>query len=128
MNRLPSISSAEWEVMRVLWDQAPHTANEVTEALPSSLEWHPKTVRTLLDRLVKKKAVSKTKSRGVYVYAPLVDEALCLRAESRGFAERFFDGRLQPMIAHFIAHEDLSAEDIATLRKMLDEKGNEKGA
>jgi BlaI family penicillinase repressor len=122
MRSLPNISSAEWEVMRVLWDGSPHTANEVTEALPQSLAWHPKTVRTLLDRLVKKKALSKTKRGGVYVYAPMVDEAMCLRAESRGFAERFFEGRLQPMIAHFIADEDLSAEDIAALRRLLDEK------
>lgn len=120
----PSISSAEWEVMRVLWESGPKNANEVTDALPKTLQWHPKTVRTLLDRLALKKALSKTKKHGVYVYAALVEETACLQAESRGFAERFFGGRLQPMLAHFIAHEELSDEEVAELRKLLDEKGN----
>ena len=122
MPNLPAISSAEWEVMRVMWRDGPQSANDVAGALPAALEWHPKTVRTLLDRLVRKKAVSKSKHGGVYVYTPLVDETTALRAEGRGFAERFFGGRLQPMIAHFITQENLSKEEIAALRKLLDEK------
>jgi BlaI family transcriptional regulator, penicillinase repressor len=122
MAQVPAISSAEWEVMRVLWRGGPQNANDVADALPAALAWHPKTVRTLLDRLVRKKALSKNKRGGVYVYAPLVDEATALRAESRGFAERYFGGRLQPMIAHFITQEQLSKEEIAALRTLLDEK------
>lgn len=127
MANAPTISPAEWEVMRVLWTKAPMNANAVALSLPQGLQWHPKTVRTLLDRLAAKGALQKTKTHGVYEYAPLVEESACLRAESRGFADRFFGGRLQPMIAHFIEHEDLSQDDIASLRRLLDEKGKNEG-
>ena len=44
--KVPSISEAEWEVMNVLWEKAPQTANEVIHSLRERKDWKPKTVRT----------------------------------------------------------------------------------
>lgn len=118
----PRISPAEWQVMKVLWQQAPRTANEVIEALKSESDWHPKTIRTLLRRLREKEAVRAEKRDGVYVFSPAVEEAACVREESRTFLQRFFDGGLQPMLAHFLEHEDVSEEELRSLRKLLDSR------
>jgi BlaI family penicillinase repressor len=129
MTELPGISSAEWTVMQVLWRQSSFlSAIEVYEALEGSPDWHPKTVRTLLGRLLRKGAVSRRKRGGVYRFSALVQEEDCVREEGRSFLERCFAGDARPMLAHFIEHEDLTAQDIATLRAMLDKRAEqEKG-
>lgn len=122
MGNTPSISAAEWTVMQVLWREAPLSAVEVVEALEGQSEWHPKTIRTLLGRLVAKGALCREKRGGALRFAPMVTEEQCVRDESRTFLERCFAGMAQPMLAHFIEHEHLSSGDIAALRAMLDRK------
>ncbi len=122
MSNTPSISAAEWMVMQVLWRAAPLTAIEVAEALEGQIDWHPKTVRTLLGRLVAKGALDREKRGGALRFSPMVTEEQCVRDESRTFLERCFAGMAQPMLAHFIKHEDLTPQDIASLRAMLDRK------
>ncbi len=122
MTSVPSISAAEWTIMQVLWREAPLSAIEVVEALEGQSDWHPKTIRTLLGRLVAKGALCREKRGGALRFSPIVTEEQCVRDESRTFLERCFAGMAQPMLAHFIEHEHLSSEDIAALRAMLDRK------
>lgn len=127
MTKMPGISSAEWRVMQVLWRQAPLTALEVYEALEGQADWHPKTVRTLLGRLLAKGVLRREKRGGVFRFSPSASEEECVREEGVSFLQRCFGGRAQPMLAHFIEQEALSAEDIESLRAMLDQKsGGEK--
>jgi len=123
MKGLPRISESEWQVMRVLWSQAPATANVVVAALADSTTWKPKTIKTLINRLVKKGALGFEKQGRAYLYHPLVDEADCVRAESRSFLSRVYGGALLPMLAHFIEEENLSPEEIEELRRILAERG-----
>jgi len=122
MENLPRISDSEWLVMRVLWREAPKTANEIVDLLEPETAWHPKTIRTLINRLVKKKAVGFRKEQRQYLYFPLVAENDCVRAETRSFLERVYGGALKPMLVNFIEDEPLSPEEIAELKRMLDEK------
>jgi BlaI family penicillinase repressor len=123
MASLPRISDAEWTVMKVLWTKAPLTANEVAEILEPDTHWNPRTIKTLLNRLVKKKALGFQEDGRRYLYHPLVDEAACVREESRSFLQRVYGGALKPMLAALIAEEELSPEEIDELRRILDEKG-----
>lgn len=116
------ISSAEWVVMDVLWARSPLSALEVFEALEGRVEWHPKTVRTLLGRLLKKGVLKREKRGGVYRFSPLAGQQECVREEGQSFLKRCFAGNLRPMLAHFIENENLTREDIETLRAMLDRK------
>jgi len=122
MKRMPKISESEWQVMRVLWGKSPATANEVVAALMPRSGWKPKTIRTLLNRLVKKKALGFEKKGRQYHYYPQVGEQACVRAESHSFLKRVYGGALKPMIAAFLEHEDLSPQDIKDLKRILDEK------
>ncbi len=72
MKKLPQISEAEYEVMKVVWNNAPISTNEVTERLVKTTDWSPKTIQTLLKRLVQKGALTYEKNSRVFVYTPVV--------------------------------------------------------
>src|SRR4051812_49937857 len=105
---LPAISEAEWTVMKVLWERSPLTAREVVEALAVETTWKPKTIHTLLARLVKKGALSTTRPAREYLFKPTVAEAECQHEESRSFLERVFDGEVAPFLACFVRDKKLS--------------------
>ena len=117
-----SISPSEWEVIEVLWRQAPLSASEIFDALKDRTTWNNRTVRSFLDRLELKKAIAKDKKHGVNVYTPLLKREQCLRRESKSFMERFFSGNPVSMMAHFIEKEKLSGEQIEKLQKLLETK------
>ena len=107
--------------MQVLWTKTPLSAAEVIAALTATdPTWHPKTAKTLLNRLVKKNALGYEKVGRAYLYRPLVIEADCALAESESFLDRVFGGSLKPMLANFVERKKLSAAEIRELRQLLD--------
>ncbi|MDR9857414.1 BlaI/MecI/CopY family transcriptional regulator [Paenibacillus sp. VCA1] len=124
MNTLPVISEAEWEVMKVLWQSSPMAANEVIDALASHMDWSPKTVRTLLNRLVAKGAVAYHPDSRPYSYYPLITEEECQKAETKSFLKRIYSGSLKPLLVNFLKEEQLTSADIEELRRLLDEKSD----
>jgi len=121
MKKTPKISEAEWEVMKVLWKKSPKTANEVVKVLSKKTSWKRETIRTLINRLVQKKAVGFEKKRRQYHYFPLAAEAECVREETKSFLKRVHGGSIEPMLTSFVEEEKLSADKIARLRRILDE-------
>jgi BlaI family penicillinase repressor len=120
MRKTPRISETEWEVMRIVWAQAPCSAGDVIAALQQTdPSWHPRTVKAFLNRLVKKKALGFNKEGRAYLYRPLVRREDCLDAASESFLGRFFGGALEPMVAHFVQRDKLSPEEIRELRRLL---------
>ena len=122
MKRTPKISDTEWEIMRIIWAQHPITAADIIARLTDSdPSWHPKTARTLLARLVEKKALDYEERGRAYVYEPRVTESECVAAASGSFVERVFGGSLTPMLAHFIEQKRLTREELDELRALLDQ-------
>ena len=122
MKNLPIISDAEYQVMKVIWSAGrPISTNEVVEKLEISTSWKPKTIHTLLSRLVKKGALKHEKDSRVFIYTPLVNESDILAQENDSFLNRFYGGALNPMIVNLLEQDKLSAEDITALRRALDE-------
>jgi BlaI family penicillinase repressor len=122
MKKVPKISDTEWEIMRVVWANHPITAAEiVAQLVTTDASWHPKTARTLLARLVEKKALTYSAEGRVYVYEPAVTEAECVAVASGSFVERVFGGSLRPMLAHFVEQRRLTRADLDELRKLLEE-------
>ena len=125
MKNVPKISDTEWEIMRVVWAQHPLTAADIIASLTSiDPSWHPKTARTLLARLVAKKALRYEEQGRVYVYQPGVSEEQCVAAASGSFVERVFGGSLKPMLVHFIEQRRLTRKDLEELRALLDENSS----
>jgi BlaI family penicillinase repressor len=120
MRKTPRISETEWEIMKVVWAQAPCSAGEIIATLQhTDNSWHPRTAKAFLNRLVKKKALGFSKEGRAYVYRPLVQREECVDAASESFLERVFGGSLKPMLAHFVERRKLSAEEIRELRRLL---------
>ena len=127
MRELPQISEAEFEVMKVIWKYAPINTNEITEKLTQTTNWSPKTIQTLIKRLVSKKALTYEKQSRVFVYTPLVKEDEYIRRESNTFLNRFYDGNITSMLASYIEDDKLSEAEIDTLRSLLSEKHKKGG-
>lgn len=118
MGKPPQISGAEWEVMKVLWDAAPLTGAEVAERLQA----HPKTIKTLLGRLVKKGALRYSEEGNRYLYRPAFPRERYVAEESRSFLQRVFGGEATPALVHFVESVELTDEEIRELRELLDRR------
>ncbi|GAA0356376.1 penicillinase repressor BlaI [Bacillus horti] len=119
---VPSISEAEWEVMHILWAKAPRTANEVISSLQEKTDWKPKTIRTLLDRLVKKNVVGVNQNQKLYTFYPLFTQSDCQHAEAQSFLNRIYGGAMKSMLVQFMEEDSLSEEDIKELQSILKKK------
>lgn len=119
------ISEAEAVVMQVLWSDHPLSADEVMARLPGGNDWAEATVKTLLNRLLNKGAIAAEKEGRRYLYSPLVQRDAWVLEESRSLIDRLFDGRVAPLVAHFSQHRKLTTEDVAELRRLLEELDDE---
>ncbi len=122
MAKTPSISEAEWKIMKVLWAKSPQPAYDVIQTLSKPEGWHPNTIKTLLQRLYHKKALGVKKYKNLFLYYPLVSEEQCVQAESQSFLDRLFGGRIQPLLLHFAKRQKLTAKDLEELRRILEQK------
>ena len=117
----PKISSAEAVVMEALWRKAPQSAEAITSEVGGAQGWTLATVKTLINRLLKKGAISAERDGRRYLYSPAIDRDEYVHAESRGLVDRLFGGRLAPLVSHFSERRALSKRDIAELKQLLKE-------
>lgn len=125
MKSVVSISEAESVVMQVLWRKNPIATEDVMAALEPNGKWQESTVKTLLNRLLKKGAVSARKDGRRYLYSPVLKREQWLSNESVGFLKRLFGGRVAPLVAHFSQQRKLSKNDIADLKRLIQELDDE---
>ncbi|WP_066094300.1 BlaI/MecI/CopY family transcriptional regulator [Xanthomonas massiliensis] len=114
------VTEAEAQVMAVLWQAHPRGADEIVQALAGT-GWAPATVKTLLNRLLTKGAIRATRDGRRYLYSPVLVREEWLGQQSEGLVDRLFGGRVAPLVAHFGERGRLSREDIAELRRLLEE-------
>ena len=119
---LPRISDAEWTVLKAVWQMKTPTAREVVEKLKDKSDWKPKTIHTLLGRLVQKGALATEKPGREYVFKPRVTEQESRLAATRSFLAKVFDGQIAPFFASFLEGEKLTRKEIEELKNILEEK------
>jgi BlaI family penicillinase repressor len=119
---LPNISESEWTIMEELWKAAPQTALELTRRLEPSTHWAENTVRTMLTRLVDKGALKTGKNTsGTRTFRPAVSREACVKAAGDSFMQRIFRGAAKPLLVHFTQESKLTADEVAELKRLLDE-------
>ena len=126
MKSLPQISEAEFEVMKIIWKHAPISTNEITERLVKTTAWSPKTIQTLIRRLVDKGVLSYEKQSRVFVYTPLVGDTEYIGQESNSFLQRFYNGNIASMVSAYLDSDRLSEQDIHSLRSLLSKNTEKK--
>ncbi|KOF56880.1 MULTISPECIES: BlaI/MecI/CopY family transcriptional regulator [Clostridium] len=121
MKNSPKISDAEWRIMQVLWNQHPATFSEIIEGLNENCDWSPKTVHTLISRLVKKGAIDVIKEKKNYQYLPAVTEDEMMNLETESFINKIYQGSVNLFVSNFLKKQKLSKDEISELKKILDE-------
>lgn len=115
------VSEAEKNVMDVLWQESPLTSVEVVERLASQ-DWSEKTVKTFLNRLVKKGVVSYQKDGRRYLYSPAIEREEFLADESEGFLDKVFKGNMKELLATFVHNKQLSQTELDYLKRLLEQE------
>ena len=114
-----AISDAEAQVMQVLWRSSPLSTDGVALALQGQQDWKLPTIKTLLGRLLNKGAISAVAEGRRYLYSPVLQQQDWLSAQSLSVLDRWFDGRLAPLVSHFASQRPLKPADVAALRDLL---------
>jgi BlaI family penicillinase repressor len=121
------LTEPEWIIMNALWERHPARARDIFERLPTTVNWAYTTVKTMLDRLVEKKAVSKSKQGNAGLYEPRLSRSKARRTALQMVLDRAFDGAFGPMMSFLVEQENLSAGQRKELIKILSGKSKNKG-
>lgn len=122
MSNVSKISDSEWSIMEIIWQNPNCTAMFIIKKLENSTEWKPKTIKTLIRRLVDKGIIGYEQDGREYKYYSLVNENECKRKEGISLLQKVYGGSLKAMMLNFIESGDISKNDIEDLRKFLNEK------
>jgi BlaI family penicillinase repressor len=117
-----TISDAEWQVMHVVWQDQPVESQQVIDLLATANGWSAATVKTMLHRLIKKKALNFDRDGKRYLYRAVVRRSDCIRQESRSFVDRVFGGAAAPALMHLVRNSKLTDDELVELRRLLDRK------
>jgi len=120
------LTEPEWLIMNALWDKYPAKARDIVERLPSTVNWAYTTVKTMLDRLVEKNAVDKSKRGNIGLYEPLVSRRQARRTAMNMILDQAFDGAFGPMMHFLVEDEKLSADQREELIKILSGKSRKR--
>jgi len=115
-----SITDAEMVVLQKLWDEAPLSAQEIIERLKRHGTVHPKTIKTLINRLLNKGALKYKEDNRKYLYMPVLKKTDFYRIKTESFLNKFFDGELSPLVTFFSSQKKLSEKQIDELKQLVD--------
>ena len=120
MNRI-DLTQAEWQLMEKLWDHAPQTGRELTEAMAAQTGWNRSTTLTLLRRLAEKGAVRYEESGSVRTFFPNITRERAAVRQTRDLLGRVYHGSLSMLVSAMTREEALPQEEIDELYALLNE-------
>jgi len=113
------ISTAESQIMEALWAKGPLGAEDIVREVGEAQSWGEATVKTLINRLLKKKAIASERVGGRANYRPLVSREEYVTGESQGLLDRLFGGEVAPLVAHYAKHRPLQPEELERLKALI---------
>lgn len=119
------ISGAESQIMEALWRKGPLTPDGIVDEVGEAHGWAPGTVKTLITRLLRKKAIEGRREAEGYLYRPLLSRTDYVQSESQSLVDRLFDGEVAPLVAHFAEHRALTPKDIQVLKQLISDLEDE---
>lgn len=126
MKSIPKIAESEWQILKIIWENPKITANEIIKNIKGKEDWKASTIKTLINRLLKKNAIGFDKVGKEYLYYPLISKDECIIKESQSFLDRVFNGSLNNMLLNFVKSDNLSKADIEELKNILNKNDEEK--
>ena len=116
------LTQAEWQIMNTLWQEHPATARELMQRLPRGINWAYTTIKTMLSRLVEKKAVSEQKQGNTSLYKPLVSQKKARHSALKSMLDQAFEGAMGPLMHFLIEEEQLSEKQRQQMFQILQKK------
>lgn len=121
MSKAEKISDAEWKVMEVVWENGSIPSSQIVKKLVPTTKWNPKTIHTLIRRLVTKEVLGIEKKR-VNEYYALVSADECKKEITNTFIKKVYDGSLELLVSNFIKSKKLSNTELENLKNILDKE------
>ena len=117
-----ALTEAEWTVIKAVWQTEPCTAPAIQEALFAQTQWTYSTARTVLDRMTAKGLLKAEKTGKMTIYRSAITQQQAQRGELLYALKHAFNGILTPMVQSLIEDNDLNAEELEKLEKLIREK------
>ena len=121
------LTKAEWQIMKALWEKHPATAREIMDRLPVKVKWAYTTIKTMLSRLVQKKAISEAKQGNTSIYDPLISQRRARTSAIRSLVDQAFDGAMSPLLHFLIEEKQLTPKQQEELARLLQNERRDKG-
>ena len=118
-NKVPDLSKAEYDILRVLWRNGKQTVREVHNQLTSINGWAYTTTKTMMDRMVTKELLSRGTFHGIFLYKPLITRPAGLARFIQFFADRILEIDTQTIVAMFSQNKSITKEEIHELECLL---------
>ena len=119
------VTEAEYSILEVIWDKGPTDAKTIFANLQHT-GWGEPTVKTLINRLLKKSAIKFEKQGRAYLYEASISQEDFKLQESQTFLERMFSGKISNFVANFAEHKELSEGEVKELKKIIETLGDDK--
>lgn len=120
--RRRDLSRTEWGIMRICWEKGQSTARAVYDETLKEKKRSYQAVKTMLDRLVKKGYLERTKLGPIWLYKATVSRARVVAREIEKFAGSVLDNSVAPLLIHLGRKEKVSPGEIEALKKLIREK------
>ena len=124
MKKEVNISESEWSVMEILWNSPLSTIGEIKNSL-SGTGWSDSTIKTLVRRLVSKKAIAINDEATTFRYYPLLSQQKCRLKETKSFINRVYDGSVSMLLTNLAAESNLTEKETEELMSLIDKMGKD---
>lgn len=120
----PHLGKVQYRIMQVLWQQGPLPARQITEEISRNTPIAHSTVQTLLRQLEAKGAVAHETTDRTFVYRPLFQQSEMSQTPLHDLLTRVYQGSIVNLMSHLLKQENISQEEMARLRRLLEEENN----
>lgn len=117
---LSKLGETELEVLNIMWDLGSASVSDVRERILENRDIAYTTVMTVMRKLADKGYLSFTEDGKSYVYSPEIPADKVRGSLLRDLLARVFQGSHQELVRTLVAEEDLTGEQMAELRRLIE--------
>ena len=112
----------ELEILKVIWREGPLPVSRARDELAGFRDLAVTSVTTVMNIMVRKGYLKKSKSGGSFVYAARIREAATARRMLKDVVDRVFDGSAAALVAGLLKTADLDEAELRQIQDLLDRR------
>lgn len=119
MKKLPELSKAEYDILRILWKHGKQSVREVHDKLLATSGWAYTTTKTMMDRMVPKGLLERESFHGINLYIPQISRPAGMAKMVQFFADRVLEVDASTVVSLFSDSEAITKDEIKELEDLL---------